>query len=154
MKKAVGLILIAIVAAIAIWAAAWPAVMGGLGKDIAAQHGHPFQPITPPPRLPIRLGTGGTGCQVTVQSTTFSTSDRIRLIADLAPGADAVKIDLFPIPYTAQVDGYPAVRDFGSTASCVSEDLPPLPVGSYQAWVRIGDSGAHNAAIDFRVDLP
>ena len=65
----------------------------------------------------------------------------------MAPGADAVKIDLFPLPYTAQPDGYPAVRHFGSTASCVSEDLPPLPVGSYEAWVRVGNSGALNALL-------
>ena len=154
MMRAVRWILIGIVALIAVWAVSMPFVIGALDKDIAARHGHPFQPITPPPRLPVYLGTGGQGCLVAVRSTTLSTADRIRLIGDVPPGADAVKIDLFPKPFTKQVDGYPAVRHFGSAARCVSEDLPVLPAGDYEVWVRVGDSGALNGFIDFQVAAP
>ena len=161
MKKAVGWVLIVMIAGIALWAAFWPMAMAGVDKGIAADHGHPFQVTHWASTLRAWLGTGGEGCDVAVRATTFSASDRIRVIGDVAPAGGEVKIDLFPTPFVTksdgswvQVDGYPAVRQLGSAASCVSVDLPPLPSGDYEVWVRVGDSGTDDAFLDFRVGSP
>ena len=63
-------------------------------------------------------------------------------------------IELFELPHdTAHYSpsGYPAHPHFDAAAACVSEDLPPLPVGTFEAWVHVGDS---RAWIDFHVVAP
>ena len=140
-------ILIGIVAMIVVWAVSLPFVIGALDQDIAAR-------AKARPALPISLAIGGEGCSAATSPTRFTTADRIRLISDRAPGGDDVMIELFPLPHdTAHPapSGYPAHRHFEATAACVSEDLPPLPSGAYEAWVHVGESRAY---IDFRVVAP
>jgi hypothetical protein len=63
-------------------------------------------------------------------------------------------IELFPLPFdTAHPapPGYPAHRHFDSTAQCVSENLPSLSPGRYEAWVHVGESRAY---VDFDVVAP
>ena len=140
-------ILIGIVAMIVVWAVSLPFVIGAIDQDIAAR-------AKARPPLPISLAIGGGGCSAATSPTRFTTTDKIRLISDGAPGGGDVMIELFELPHdTAHLapSGYPAHRHFDPTAACVSEDLPPLPVGSYEAWVHVNDS---RAWIDFEVVAP
>jgi hypothetical protein len=140
---------IAVLAVLAVYAISMPFVIGNLDEQIAADAGHPFHPDT---RVPVFLGTGGRGCTVDRRSEVFATTDRIRLVGDDAPGAEEVSIELFS-DHLESVPGYPAVRHFASTAGCVSEDLPPLPVGRYEASITFGDpaSDFHDGLISFEV---
>jgi len=147
LKRAIGWILIGIVAIVAIWAVSLPFVIGNLDKDIAAR-------AQARPALPIYLVLGGDGCGTASSASRFTTADRIRLVSDQAPGSEDVMIELFPLPFdTAHPapPGYPAHRHFDSTAQCVSEKLPPLAPGRYEAWVHVGESRAY---IDFDVVAP
>jgi len=147
LKKAVLWILIGIAALGVVWAVAWPVMMSGIDKDIAAR-------ARARPPLPISLAIGGEGCDAAPSSTRFTTADKIRLISDEAPGGGDVMIELFELPHDTghlAPSGYPAHRHFDPTAACVSEDLPPLPVGRFEAWVHVGDS---RAWIDFQVVAP
>jgi hypothetical protein len=79
------------------------------------------------------------------------TADRIRLISEKAPGDADVMIELFPLPHDTDhpaPSSYSAHRHFEATAACVSEFLPPLAVGTYEAWVHVGESSAY---VDFPV---
>ena len=77
-------------------------------------------------------------------------TDRIRLVGDAAAGAEPVTIALFSLPNLGNVPGYPAVRRFASTDRCVSVDLPPLPVGWYEASIDFGNP-SHDGVITFEV---
>jgi hypothetical protein len=147
LKRAIRWILIGVVVVSAAVAVSIPFVIGNLDKQIAADHGHPFQPATP---LPLFLGTGGSGCLVDRRSEVFAIRDRIRLVGDAAAGAEPVTIALFSLPNLRNVPGYPAVRRFASTDRCVFVDLPPLPVGWYEASIDFGDP-SHDGLITFEV---
>ena len=154
--RVVGRILIGIVAMIVVWAVSLPFVIGALDQDLAARE-------EARPALPISLAIGGEGCGATPSPTRFTTTDRIRLISDRTPGGEDaraqilgldVMIELFPLPHdTAHPapSGYPAHRHFEATAACISEELPPLSSGEYEAWVHVGESRAY---IDFLVVAP
>ena len=147
MRKLVGWTIAVVLVLIAIWAVSFPFVIGALDKDLAAQEQARAD-------FPIRLGTGGLGCDIDTEAVQFTSADRIRLVGDQAPGADEVIIYLFPLPNTVGqkvIGPYPVHRTFASPVSCVSEDLPPLSDGEYEAWIHIGDSRAH---VDFRVGAP
>ena len=63
-------------------------------------------------------------------------------------------IELFSLPHDAGhpgPSGYPSHPHFEPAAACVSEDLPPLSAGAYEAWVQVGDA---RASIDFTVVAP
>jgi hypothetical protein len=147
MKKWIGRGLIAVLVFLGIWAVTLPFVIGNLDKDIAAR-------AAAEQDFPLRLGLGGTGCTIDATPGQFGPADRLRLVADRAPGKDAVVIYVFPIPHVVGskvISGYPANRRFDGTATCVSEDLPILDEGDYQAWIHIGDERAH---VDFHISNP
>jgi len=158
--KAIGWILVIFVALTVVFAISLPFIIAAADEDIAARNGHPFKPITPAPGqpggapLPIALGTGGVGCLVGVHADRFTTTDRIRLISDQPPGGAAVTIELLPVPEDTGrpgPSGYPSHPRFEPGAPCVSDDLPRLSAGAYEARVHVGDS---RATIDFQVVAP
>jgi hypothetical protein len=147
LMKVVRWILIGFVAIVALWAVSMPLVIGALDQDIAAR-------ARARPPLPISLAIGGEGCDTTPTPTRFTTADKIRLISARPPGGEDVMVELFELPHdTAHLSpaGFPAHRQYDRTAACVSEDLPPLPAGEFEAWVHVGES---RAWIDFRVVAP
>jgi hypothetical protein len=144
MKQWIGRGIAAALVFLAIWAVSLPFVIGALDKDIAARAAAEAD-------FPLRLGVGGTGCTIEATPSQIATADRLRLVADRAPGSADVVIYLFPIPHTVDakvISPYPIHRRFDGTATCVSEDLPSLDEGDYQAWIHIGNDRAH---VDFHV---
>ncbi len=127
-----------------IWAVSLPFVVGSLDQDIAARAAVEAD-------FPLRLGIGGTGCTIDATPSHIVTADRLRLVADRAPGSARVVIYLFPIPNVVGakvISPYPIQPHFDPTATCVSDDLPSLDEGDYQAWIHIGTDRAH---VDFHV---
>jgi len=127
-----------------IWAVSLPFVIGSLDRDIAARAAVEAD-------FPLRLGIGGTGCAIDATPSQLFTANRLRLVADRAPGSARVVIYLFPIPNVVGskvIAPYPIQPHFDATATCVSDDLPILDEGDYQAWIHIGNDRAH---VDFHV---
>ncbi len=147
MKKWIGRGVVAVLVFLGIWAVSLPFVIGSLDKDIAARAAAEAD-------FPLHLGVGGAGCGIDATPSQLGTADRLRLVADRAPGSADVVIYLFPIPHTVDakvISPYPIHRRFDGTATCVAEDLPRLDEGDYQAWIHIGDQRAH---VDFHISNP
>ena len=72
----------------------------------------------------IEFGTGGTGCNVTGEATTFPSSATIHYAAhfsrDVAAGEPLTIVVTFPDGTSRSVD-----QSFESTANCVYDDIQP-----------------------------
>ena len=123
----------------------WGASGRGLRMGLPPLQATMAAPVT------LFLGTGGRGCSVDTRSDSFSATDRIRLVGDALPGAEAVTIAVFSVPLLQSVAGYPAVRWFGPTARCATDDLPPLAVGRYEASIVFGYPASRDGLITFEV---
>jgi hypothetical protein len=92
------------------------------------------------PSVTISLGTGGSGCGLASEATTFTIGQPIRLVATFSralPAAETVTIGLRK-NYKSDVDGYPKVRTLDNASACIDETLPQLALGHYTAVITIG----------------
>jgi hypothetical protein len=123
-----------------VWVISLPLVIFLADSSVRSSHQSDFPDFSTVPEPtydPIEFGTGGAGCTLATTATTFSTRDRIRLVAASVPGGEEASILLLQGDAGRLVAGYPVTRLSDQTADCVDDVLPPLPADHYSVEISI-----------------